>query len=424
MSSDGLQLTMRLRKGVTFHNGREMEAKDVVFTVKRTADPATAANIRGMLAPITSTEAKDKYTVVFNFAKPYAAIFDALDLLFIHPEEEAANLKTKPVGTGPFTLGQWVPNTSVVLKRNPNYWKTGVPLLDEIRIQILPDTQGRIVALETNTVDLAETPSYVDFVRLRGDQKYQVVTAGLGAAILTVYFNVTKEPFNNKKLRQAVSYALDRARIASTYTRGVVEAQTLPWRKEVFAYDAELAKRVEYNLDKAKQLVVEAGFANGVQADINTSGEGYSPGSKVTAEILQADLAKIGVKLTIREYEAAAARPKLTTGDFQVAVHGYGRANRDPATLFGGALPFYNKSAITKFESPEYERLINEGATTLDLTKRKEIYRRLTEIILDEAHVLTICPRPETYALRAGVKGFTTTLEGMMDLRATSVQMS
>ncbi|MHB1133076.1 MAG: ABC transporter substrate-binding protein, partial [Chloroflexota bacterium] len=161
----------------------------------------------------------------------------------------------------------------------------------------------------------------------------------------------------------------------------------------------------------------EGGYPNGFEAEINTSGEGYSPGSKMAAEILQADLAKIGVKLTIRDYEAAAARPKLTTGDFQMAAHGYGRANRDPATLFGGALPFYNKSAITKFESEEYDRLIKEGATTLDQEKRKPIYRRLTEIILDEAFVLSVCPLPKTFLLKAPAKGFSTTLEGMMDLR-------
>jgi peptide/nickel transport system substrate-binding protein len=420
MSTDGRQLTMNLRKGVLFHNGRELEAKDVAFTVKRTADPAIAANIRGMLTPIKSVDVKDKYTAVFNFDRPYAAIFDALDLMYIHPEEEANNLKTKPVGTGPFTLGQWVPNTTVQLKRNVKYWKTDAPLVDEIQVVILPDAQGRIVAMETGSVDVAESPSYVDYVRILDEKKYRVYVAGLGATMMTVYFNVTRQPFNNKKVRQAFSLALDRARITSVYTRGVSEPQCLPWRKEVFAYDAELAKRCDFNLDKAKALLAEAGLPNGA-ADINISGEGYSPGSKVTAEVFQADLAKIGFKLTIKEYEAAAARPKLTTGDFQVAAHGYGRANRDPATLFGGALPFYNKSDITKFESPDYDRLISEGASTMDQAKRKDIYRQLTEIILDECHVLTICPRPERYAFRANVKGFATNLEGMMDLRGVSV---
>jgi ABC-type transport system substrate-binding protein len=164
-------------------------------------------------------------------------------------------------------------------------------------------------------------------------------------------------------------------------------------------------------------LLIEAGVASVLEVPINVSTEGYSPGSKVTAEILQADIAKIGVKLNITYYEAAAARQRLTTGDFQVGVHGYGRAHRDPATLFGGALPFYNKSQITKFESPEYARLIEEGASTTDMERRKAIYRRLTEIIADEAFVLTVCPLPRTYATRAAVEGMDLTLEGMMDLR-------
>ncbi|MDA8218547.1 MAG: ABC transporter substrate-binding protein [Dehalococcoidales bacterium] len=420
-SSDGLSLTFSLRKGVTFHDGRQLEAEDVVYSFNRTKNPDIGANIRGMLAPIGGAEAKDKNTVVFKFEKPYAAVFDALDLLFVIPDESGEDIKTKPVGTGPFSLAQWLPNNMAILKRNPDYWLSGAPVLDQVEIKILSDTQGRVVGLETDTVDMVEAPGYIDFVRLREDQKYQALTAGNGAAILCAYFNVDHEPFDNKKVRQAFSYALDRARITQTYTRGVSQPMCLPWRKEVFAYDATLASTCEFNLDKAKQLLAEAGFPDGFEADVNTSGEGYSPGSKVTAEIFQADLAKIGVKLNIHEYEAAAARPKLVGGDFQVAVHGYGRANRDPATLFGGALPFYNNSAITGYGSDEYGKLIDEGATTLDMNKRKEIYHRLTEIIVDEAVVLTICPRPETYVLRDSVKGFATNLDGMMDLRKVTV---
>ncbi|MHB1133674.1 MAG: ABC transporter substrate-binding protein, partial [Chloroflexota bacterium] len=303
MAKDGLTLTMNLRKGVTFHSGRELEAKDVVASFSRVRDPKTGANIRGMMEPVAGAEAKDRHTVVFKFDKPYAAIFDALDMLFIHPEESTDDLKTKPVGTGPFILGERVPNTKTIVKRNPKYWRSGAPLVDEIEIQILPDAQGRIVALETGSVHVIEQPSYLDFVRLRDDKNYLTATGGEGGSILTVYFNVTRKPFDNKQVRQAISHALDRDRITQTYTRGVSKAQSLPWRKEVFAYDAELEGRFAFNLDKAKQLLAEGGYPNGFEAEINTSGEGYSPGSKMAAEILQADLAKIGVKLTIRDYE-------------------------------------------------------------------------------------------------------------------------
>ena len=422
LSRDGLTFTARLRKGVTFHNGRELEAKDVVYSVKRTADPKTAANIRGMLAPIKGAEARDKYTVELKFEKPYPALFDALDLLFIHPEEAGDNIKTKPVGTGPFLLEQWTPGSKVTLKRHPNYWRPGAPSLDVIDIQILPDSQARMVALEAGTEDAIDRPAYIDMARLHDDKRYQLIAAGMGSTMLTVYFNVTRAPFDNKKVRQAFSYSLNRPRITQNYTRGFSRPQCLPWRKEVFAFQPDLEGTCKFDLDKAKQLLAEAGFASGLEVPINVSTEGYSPGSKVAAEILQADIAKIGVKLNIAYYEAAAARQRLTTGDFQVAAHGYGRAHRDPATLFGGALPFYNKSQITKFESAEYGKLIEEGASTTEMEKRKAIYKRLTEIIADEAFVLSVCPLPRTYAIRATVEGMDVTLEGMMDLRSVSLR--
>ena len=159
-SKDALTWTFRLRPGVVFHNGRALEASDVVFSIERIKAPATKSPRSGDFELIKNISAPNKSTVVIVLSKPYAPLLSklAFSLNVIVPKEAVATLSTRPVGTGPFTFSEYLPQTRMVLKKNLNYWGKDakgnkLPYLDGITFSYLPDATARVTALKTGTVD-------------------------------------------------------------------------------------------------------------------------------------------------------------------------------------------------------------------------------------------------------------------------------
>lgn len=321
VSADGLTYTFKLRKGVKFHNGREVVADDIVYTMTRVLDPKTGSPGAGFFVGIkgaqefidgaaTSVEgitAVDPYTVQFTLTAPDVTFLNkmALNFAFIVPKEEVEkageNFGHAPVGTGPFKLTEWVSGQRLVFERNPDYFFEGRPFLDKVTIEVGVEPDVALLRLEKGEIQLmGDPPPGADWARISGDAAWKD-RIEVEATVNTTYIaiNVGQPPFDNVKVRQALNYAIDKQRIVQLLNgRATVANQVLP--PLMPGYDSSYTG-YEYNPDKAKELLTEAGYPDGFETSIECIS--VDPQPKL-CESFQQDLAKVGITLTINSLAA------------------------------------------------------------------------------------------------------------------------
>lgn len=411
-SDDGLSLMLHLRKGVLFHNGREFEAEDVIRSMERVKDESKHVNIRPLAETIESVEAMDKYTAVIHFTAPSPGIFDFLDLFFIMAHESFNEIDTNPIGTGPFEFVEWVPGEHARFTRFENYWREGRPYLDEIVVRIIPDVETQLANLETGEVNMLFPLPTTHFDRVNKTAGLHAFTGTPGALTYNFVLNTQEEPFTDKRVRQAIQWAIDREKMVEVAFGGIGEPWIQPVPESSLLYDPELEGYYTFDLDRAKDLIAEAGYPDGL--DVEIMAQSNFPEFASMGEILQADLAKIGVNARITVIEPAAMSDRRTkpTG-WQMHPFFYGRGAKDPASLFGTAKVWWPEDNNEFYYNPEYERLVKEAGSTIDRTERKEIYRQLARIILEDSFSPVVAPRLSAFALREEVMDVRHNLDDM-----------
>ena len=261
-SSDGTQITLNLRKGVQFHSGREMTSDDVLYNLNRILDfKLTAGIITGFVPPETTWTAPDKYTVTLTAKQPWGAVFDFFQVLNIIDKDtaEGPNAKTQAVGTGPFTFVEWVQGDHVSYGKNKNYWQTGLPYFDGITLNIAKDQQAMVAQFEAGAADFIVNPPLQDYVRLAADPKYQTLELPNPAAFWMLQPNSTRAPMTDKRVRQALNYAIDRQHMVDVGLLGLSKPQDLPWPANSPASEPQKNALITFDLDKAKSLLADAG---------------------------------------------------------------------------------------------------------------------------------------------------------------------
>jgi peptide/nickel transport system substrate-binding protein len=271
-----------------------------------------------------------------------------------------------------------------------------------------------LAALESGHADIAFNPPFQEMPRLIKNKDLQVAT--VPAMCLDVKMNVTKKPYDSKKVRQGIAWACDRQRFVDAYLFGFGEIWETPLPEGAIGYAADLKGKIGYDLNKAKQLIAEGGYPNGFESTVMIGPDARAPGMPTMAEILQADLKKIGVNLRIEQVEAQVCSDRWSAGKYDMSIHSYGRI-KEPGELFQAMVWF--KENPEQFRAPEYGKLIDEGMATLDEKKKQEIYHRLYEIILDECFCIPVAAVPRTIAYRKDVMGFDWSADGY--LRATNM---
>jgi peptide/nickel transport system substrate-binding protein len=407
VAPDFKSIKFNLRKGVTFHNGREMDAEAVKFNSERARDlPNTQLDEAKWW---NSIETPDKYTVVFKSDKPRPLAFDFFEYLNIAEPSTAADPK-QAIGTGPFKFVEWNQGQTFTLTKNTSYWLTGKPLLDGIVMSVVTDPQAMVARLETGELDVAIVPAN-DFIRLKDNPAYAPYTFSAGnVAVLGVQCQTP--PWDNKKARQALHYALDRGRWANTVNRGLETASALPWAKTSAAYDEAKANAYPFDIEKAKALLKDAGVSGTFNQDVllQTGNAQYAS----FAQILQGDLAKLGVTLSIKALDSAAYLDQINNWRYQGFWLGGGSfAHLDPASAFTKSRAFSttgNSSAFTTPANAAAVALIERATSEIDPAKRKLIYGELNDMLLDESYVLTLSPLTNRLLTTAKVRGITSTL--------------
>jgi peptide/nickel transport system substrate-binding protein len=408
VAPDGRSISLKLREGVKFHSGREFTSEDVKFTWEfGTTDPSVMN--RMIFKTVASVETPSKYVVTLKFPTPNPAVFDILDLLPIIDKETYKDWAKVGIGTGPFKIDKYVPNDRVEMVAFKDYWEPGKPYLDKYVSLQIPDSPALAISLESGAVDGVHDLSYVDAARLRGANPKLVVEIAKPAwAVMDLAINCKVEPFTNKKVRQAMACAIDRERFAKTVMQGLVRPTTLMWLPHTWAYFPDLEGKNGYNLDRAKALLKEAGLEKGFETELITSSKRGTPYGAL-AEMLGADLKKIGVNAKIVDMDPAMYDNRLTTRrEYQMASHAYGRVTHDPGTMVNAAIAWYSEKegGWTRFDSEEYDRLRKEMQSTLDRERRKVTARKIQELALEECFTIPVCEWAMAWGYGSHVKGF------------------
>ena len=251
IARDGLSIKVTLRKGVKFHTGRDLTAEDVNFSLKRVQEPKTGALYRFMADRIAKAEAPDPYTIVWQMNRPYPGIFDLMSKLHVVDREniDKTDFTKKGTGSGPFIFDRFVPGEYMLLKKNPQYWRQGLPYLDEVRVNFVPDVAALTTQLEAGAIDLALRPSIVDAVRMKSDPKVKV-DMGPIRALYDILLFTKKGPFTNKKVRQAVNWTINREQYWRTLFKGLGDWTCIPYPSQSQAYFPDLAKSIKPDLNR------------------------------------------------------------------------------------------------------------------------------------------------------------------------------
>ena len=412
-SPDGKAMTLKLREGVKYHSGREFTSADVKFTVEW-ASVNDQSTMRTLFKTIKQVETPDKYTVVFKFDTINPGVYDLLDTLYMLDRETINERAKVGVGTGPFRLDRYVPNDRVEMVAFQDYWDKGKPYLERYIARQIPDASSMTINLESGTVDAIWQPLPTDLQRLKGAGRFKVDAGESGAMMYAVIINTKQEPFIDKRVRQAIAWAMDRERYCKAVLLGLAEPTCLMWPSHSWAYSKDLEGKIGFDLDKARTLLKEAGVEKGFETEILTCSR-LQPEANAMAVMLQADLKKIGINSKVMDMENARFQHRITVaGDTSIVCHNYGRCNRDPGTLVTAAVFWYTHKqggVASKFESAEYDQLRKDLQSTLDQEKRRQICRKIQELALDECFNIPIAPNQRGFAYAPYVKGFSYNLD-------------
>jgi peptide/nickel transport system substrate-binding protein len=410
-STDNTQIKLNLRKGVQFHSGREFTSDDVEYNLLRARDPKNpyASVVAPGSAWWTSWEKPDKYTIIMKSEKPRPGVFDFLQYFRILDKDtmDGPDATTKAVGTGAFKFVEWAPGDHITLTKNPNYWETGHPYLDGIQISIYRDAQAMVAALESGALDVADLIPIPDADRLKTDARFKLYQTHDIGQFFYAAANAGKPPTDNKMLRQAINYAIDRKRFTDTVMKGFTgEPRALPWAKSSPAFDAEKNKAYGYDLDKAKSLVTQSGLSN-IEFDINWSLAGYAAEYEALATIIQGDLAKIGVKTNLKPLDPPTFTQQglglnPTFNGMRLSAGAFCQLS-EAGSEFALSRTFGYASNASGYYDDAWTQLSSGVATEPDPAKRKVMYGQINDYLLDASFAMVITAYPDIDLIRPNV---------------------
>jgi peptide/nickel transport system substrate-binding protein len=401
-STDNTSLKLSLRKGVAFHSGREFTSDDVKYNLLRVRDPAHA-QLGGMSSWYTIAT-PDKSTVILTSDQPRPLAFDLLEYLNITDKDvaEGPDAKSKAGGTGPFKLVEWVSGDHVSFTRNPSYWQSGKPYLDEVNVAILKDPEAMSLQFDSGVLDAIYTPPLLHAAAWQADRTVQVLVDDPNGYFFTAAVNVAKPPFDNKKVRQAINYSIDRKRFAEgTLLKLGGPGQDLPWPAGAPADEPSKQQKYAFDLDKARSLLADAGVSN---LTFDLTFLTIPPELGQLAQILASDLSKIGVKLNLVPLDTPTYLDRTRVHDFQITLQNALFSHMEPGTMFNLSGLYRTPNGTTNFESDQYTRLIAASQNEPDLAKRKQVYSDLNDLFLDECFVMPLALQPVYIVARSNLK--------------------
>lgn len=451
VSEDGKTYTFHLRKGVKFHQSklfkpsREFNADDVLFSFQRQKNADHPYHKvsngsyqyfagMGMDELISKIEKVDDHTVRFVLNRPEAPFIANLGMDFASitsAEYAAAMMKagtpekvdTNPISTGPFEFMAYEKDARILYKKNKDYWGPKAKV-DRLVFAITPDATVRYAKLQKNECQSMPYPNPADIASIKKNPDVQLMQqAGLNVGYLS--FNTQKKPFDNVKVRQALTMAVDKAAIIEAVFQGAGQPAKNLLPPTMWGYNDDV-KDYPHDVVAAKALLAEAGFPEGFETDLWAMPvqRPYNPNARRMAEMIQSDWAKIGVKAKIVSYEWGEYLKRTKAGEHQTMLIGWTGDNGDPdnflATLFSCAAA-ERGSNYSRWCYKPFEDLIQPARTTADHAKRVELYRQAQVVMHDQAPAIMIAHSTVFEPLRKSVKGYTVSPLGRHEFDRVSI---
>ncbi|MEU7576020.1 ABC transporter substrate-binding protein [Streptomyces sp. NPDC041068] len=420
-AEDGRSITFALRKGVTFHNGRPFTSADVAFALENLTKDTTASQLKHVAQAITKVVEDDEHTVTLELAHPVSNLFDLFELLLIVDKESVDDLVkgTKFVGTGPFRVVSRQAGTGIELKRNETYWKKGSPLLDGIEVSVVAQSTSMVSSLRSGGTHLLVDVAPLDAAAIKGDRRFEVTVSDAHDSAFYVASNVKVKPLDDKRVRQAVAWAVDRERVLKQVLGGIGTVSSLPWSTSSPAYDKKKAAHYSRDLKKAKALIEAAG-ARGKHVKV-VYNAGLPTNAKI-AEIVQYDLGKIGLEARAEPLQAPDFLAKLQSGELPgLFINGHGFGQLHPATLVKGAFPFNADKNASNFDSDTYRALADRLWKAGDEAAARKAADELNDQLLDEQFVSDLVASSHTFTVSEQVRGLNWTMFDYLDLDRTTI---
>ena len=417
-SADGKLITFRLRRGVKFHNGREMTATDAKFSMDYTMNPKNGAWGLSALSGVDRIEVADKYTLKLSMKNPSPGILYALTSIrsfSVIPEgslKEGVRKATEyPPGTGPFKFVEWKRRQRVVFDRFDDYWGQK-PFVDRVILRAISNAAVRFTALRAGDVDLIERAPY-EWVKMvvGGKVKRIDFVKAQYAAFRSMDFNVVFPPFDNKKLRLAVAYAINREEILRAAYFGLGEPTDQRYPKGHSGYMNGVPS-ASYDPKKAAALLKESGYKGESIEIMLNQGEA----AETEATVLQAQLRRIGMDLKLKVMDRGAALDARRRGKYTIKIAG-GGFDVDPLEAYTGLkCEAERRTKRVRNENgycdSEMDQLLAKAAKEMDPAKRMDFLKRIVTKVNADVPKIYIGYAPRIFAFRDYVKGFTTNAEG------------
>lgn len=425
VSADGLTYTFHLRKGVSFQDGTPFNAKTYIEGIDRLLNKQNADSIFNTgpvesfidftYEDVASYRAVDDDTVEFKLKQPSAGLLASLAMVWNGVVSPAAvhkfgkDFRNHPVGTGPFIFKEWRQRDQVVLDANPNYW-AGKPKVDHLVFKEYPDPQAALLALKRGDIHILADVSAQLIPALRADANIQLVTQP-GLAISGVGMPFDVPPFTDKRVRQALNYAIDRDAIDKALFQGLAEPMTSPLPKAQWGFDSSLTGYT-YDPEKAKKLLAEAGVHLPLRVEFLTynSPRGYNSAGPDLATAIQGYLQKIGIETDLRKVDMGANLATIRSGKFQgLFMVGFTGDNGDPDNFVGEL--FHSKRIpvgnTSRYRNPEVDKLLEAAVKESDPQKRLALYSQIQKMLLEDPPWVFINSVLQVRATRKEVKGYT-----------------
>ncbi len=421
ISDDRLLYTFKLREGVKWHDGQPFTADDVKFSMERQKNPDTGSPNAYMYAEVAEVTVVDPLTVEVRFNKvqgPFLAFMASpwASMVPQHVVEEHGDLQTVMVGTGPFKFVSYTPGNNIKLVKNPDYYVSGQPLVDEMEIVFITDPTSRLNAVLSKQVDLAQDLAKKDYQQLSAMPGVQTIALESGSCNWDyIGMNCTRAPFDNVLVRQAVAHAINRQAIADNVMFGLAIPLTggiVPQWSWAYSDGLELYSPTP-NVEQAKALLTEAGFADGFETTIKVS-PAY-PDLASQAAIDQEALRAVGINAQIVNLEwGTFINDVFGNNDFDMQVCGWGGPFIDPDEFLYPE--FHSDQGFNPhlFADPEVDALLEEGRTTFEREGRAEVYAQVQELIFTLAPIAATTNNRLVQAQQDYVQGFTPLPTGMM----------
>jgi peptide/nickel transport system substrate-binding protein len=397
--------TFHLVTNATFHNGEKFTSADVKYTFERILDPKTASAYAGLYAQIASVDATDPAIAVFHLKSPFGPFLTNLATngeIVNKKAIESGDPARNPIGTGPFEFVEWVQGDHITLKKNPTYFKAGLPHLDTITFRFLPVDQSRIDALSAGELDWADAIPLQQVPALKNDPRFTYVTSPVAGIPDFLALNTKKPPFDNPKVRQAIALAINRADIRdvaylSTGEPGLEEVPTgSTWYDEsgIFGATADIAK--------AKQLMADAGYPNGLTVEY--LGLPQYPELLKTGQVVRDELKEIGIDMTIKPVDVSVWYDAYVSGKYQI-TSAYQERTIDPDNFYSLVLKSGGPINTVGYSNPDIDALIDKAAASADEAERKDLYKQIRTIITSDAPLVFVHYETLNYLMNKNVTG-------------------